>query len=64
MGKPKPASQQNQKRGPGRPRLTKMPPIPDTAENILRTVLAGPPREDWRYLEEHEKQKRGQSSQD
>ena len=26
--------------------------IPDTPENILKAVLAGPPRNDWEYLRE------------
>ena len=44
------------KRGPGRPRLMEMPPlIDDTPENILKTVLAGPPKKKWRFMEEHER---------
>lgn len=55
MGNEKPASQQTEKRRPGRPREMEMPPpIPDSPENILRTVLAGPPKKRWWYLEEHE----------
>lgn len=47
-----PASRRAKKRRSGRPRVMEMrPPIPDTPENILKTVLAGP---NWRYLEEHE----------
>lgn len=50
-----PASQQDKKRRPGRPRIMEMPPpIPDTPEDILKTVLAGPPKKKWRYLEESE----------
>ena len=26
--------------------------IPDTPENILKTVLAGHPKKDWKYLKE------------
>ena len=49
------ANQPTEKRRPGRPRLMEMPPlIPDTPENILKTVFAGPPKKKWRYLEEHE----------
>ena len=49
-----PERQENGKRCPGRPRIMEMPPpIPDTPENILKTVLAGPPKKNWRYLEEH-----------
>lgn len=49
------ASQRDKKRRPGRPRVMEMPPpIPDTPENILKTVLAGPPKKNWRYLEEHQ----------
>ena len=32
--------------------------IPDTPENILKSVLAGPPKKDWKYLKET---KRGKS---
>ena len=32
--------------------------IPDTPENILKAVLSGPPKKDWKYLKnvrrEHE----------
>lgn len=33
------------------------PPIPDTAENIARALLATPPRkrEDWKFVQEREK---------
>ena len=48
-------SQQSEKRRPWRPRVMEMPPpIPDTPENILKTILAEPPKKNWRYLEEHE----------
>ena len=50
-----PERPENGKRRPGRPRVMEMPsPIPDTPENILKTVLAGPPKKNWRYLEDHE----------
>lgn len=43
------------KRGPGRPIERPLPePIPDTPENIMRAVLATPPKRDdeWRYLQD------------
>lgn len=52
------AGQKGKKRRPGRPRIMEMPPpIRDTPENILKTVLAGLPKQNWRYLEEHDKAK-------
>lgn len=27
-------------------------PIPDTKENIARTIMQGPPKKDWRFEEE------------
>lgn len=39
------------KRERGRPVEYPMPdPIPDTPENVLKTVFAGPPKKGWRYL--------------
>ena len=26
------------------------PPIPDTAENVLKAIFAGPPAKEWDYL--------------
>ena len=61
MREEQPASRKDKKRRPGRPHIMEMPPpIPDTPENILKTVLAGPPKKNWRYLEEHDKE-RGKS---
>ena len=43
----------------GRPVERSMPErIPDTPENILKTVLAGPPKKDWNYLRESGKKPR------
>ena len=45
------------KRPRGRPVERPMPePIPDTPEGILKTVLAGPPKKQWRYLEQEEQE--------
>jgi hypothetical protein len=30
-------------------------PIPDSPENIARALMSGPPKKDWRYLEDQEK---------
>ena len=40
------------KRKPGRPPTPMPEPIPDTPENILKALLATPPkkREEWDYL--------------
>ena len=41
------------KRPRGRPVEYPMPKrIPDTPENILNAVLAGPPKKDWNYMRE------------
>ena len=45
------------RRGRGRPVEYKMPePIPDTPENILKAVLATPPKkhEEWGHIRERE----------
>ena len=35
----------------GRPVKYPMPdPISDTPDNVLKTVFAGPPKKEWRYL--------------
>ena len=34
-------------------------PIPDTPENVARIIMQGPPKKEWRYLEN--KKKREQS---
>ena len=35
----------------GRPVKNTMPePIPDTPENIARTIMRGPPKKEWNYL--------------
>ena len=48
------------KRKRGRPVTRKMPePIPDTPENIALALLQGPPKEEWRYLDEYRKTDRG-----
>ena len=47
------AKRERQKRGRGRPVTKPIPErIPDTAENVLRAVLATPPRkpDGWKYL--------------
>ena len=41
------------KRARGRPVKYPLPErIPDTPENILKAVLAGPPKKDYKYLRE------------
>ena len=40
------------KRKRGRPPARIMPnPIPDTPENVARSIMRGPPKRDWRYLQ-------------
>ena len=34
-------------------------PIPDAVENVLKTVFAGPPKKDWRYLKDRESKEKG-----
>ena len=35
----------------GRPPVRIMPePIPDTPENVVRTICQGPPKRDWEFL--------------
>ena len=35
----------------GRPTKNIMPePIPDTAENIARAIMRGPPKKEWNYM--------------
>ena len=35
----------------GRPVKNEMPePIPDTAENIARSIMRGPPKKKWNYM--------------
>ena len=35
----------------GRPVKNTMPePIPDTAENIARAIMRGPPKKEWDYM--------------
>lgn len=47
------------KRGRGRPVEHELPePIPDSVENVLKTVFAGPPKKVWRYLERKQGTKR------
>ena len=54
-GKPRQAA-----RPRGRPVSHPLPdPIPDTAENIARTVLAGPPKKNWRYFRNRPSARRG-----
>ena len=44
---PKPSA----KRPRGRPVKNTMPePIPDTAENISRAIMRGPPKKEWDYM--------------
>ena len=39
------------KRTRGRPVKNTMPePIPDTAENIARAIMRGPPKKEWDYM--------------
>ena len=46
-----------EKKPRGRPVKNTMPePIPDTAENIARSLMQGPPKNDWDYLKAKEKQ--------
>ena len=36
---------------PGRPPIRIMPePIPDTPENVVRTICQGPPKRNWEFL--------------
>ena len=38
-------------RSRGRPVKNTMPePIPDTAENIARAIMRGPPKKEWNYM--------------
>lgn len=55
-----------EKRKSGRPVTRKMPePIPDTAENIALAIMQGPPKDEWRYLEEYaERSERTDSDDD
>ena len=40
------------KRSQGRPVEKPMPPpIPDTPENIAKAIMQGPPKKEWRYLQ-------------
>ena len=42
--------------GPGRPRSMRFPePIPDSPEAIARAIMSGPPKKDWRYLQDQDK---------
>ena len=45
-----------EKRKRGRPVKNEMPdPIPDTPENIALACMQGPPKKEWRYLEDKKK---------
>lgn len=47
-----------QKKPRGRPRIYEMPePIPDSIENIVRSMRRDParPADDWEYLREHKR---------
>ena len=47
------------KRPRGRPVKYPMPdPIPDTPKNVLKTVFAGPPKKEWRYLKDRKSARR------
>lgn len=54
MSNQEPAAQkpdQPPRRKRGRPVEKPMPaPIPDTAENIAKAIMQGPPKKNWRYL--------------
>ena len=40
-----------EKKPRGRPVVKEMPPpIPDTPENVTRTIMQGPPKKQWDYL--------------
>ena len=45
-------SEEDKKSAPrGRPVKNIMPePIPDTAENIARAIMRGPPKKEWNYI--------------
>ena len=45
-------SEDDKKSAPrGRPVKNMMPePIPDTAENIARAIMRGPPKKEWNYM--------------
>ena len=46
------------KRPRGRPVEYPMPErIPDSPENILKTVLSGPPKKSWNYLKKRKPEK-------
>ena len=46
----------------GRPIKNKMPePIPDTAENIARSIMRGPPKKEWNYMKVAKAQKTDQA---
>ncbi len=46
-----------EKKPRGRPVKNTMPePIPDTPENIARSLMQGPPKMEWDYLKAKEKQ--------
>ena len=48
--------EQPQDRGRGRTRSMRYPElIPDSPENIARALMSGPPKKNWRYLEDQDK---------
>ena len=51
-------NQDDKKTAPrGRPVKNIMPePIPDTAENIARAIMRGPPKKEWDYMKAAEVQ--------
>ena len=52
--KQEPVPSQELKRGRGRPEEKEWPePIPDSPENIVRALMSGPPKKQWRYLKRH-----------
>ena len=49
------------KRPRGRPIEKAMPDaIPDTPENIARAIMSGPPKKDWDYLKNKDREDAGQ----
>ena len=47
------STKNEKKRSRGRPVENEMPePIPDTPENVARAAMQGPPKREWRYLNE------------
>ena len=46
----------------GRPPLPMPEPIPDTPENVARSIMQGPPKDHWRF--ETEARRKGEAEED